>query len=108
VAPDFVLPDLNGTPVRLAEYRGKMEEFPDFQCSYCGKFARDTLLQLIKAYVDTGIVRLIYRHYAILGPDSEAAAAACAGTQGPARLSETGGREALDRGKPVRLYPLPS
>lgn len=61
-----------------------MEEFSDFQCSYCGKFSRETLPRLTKTYVDTGMVRLIYRHYAILGPYSEAAAeaAACAGAQG--------------------------
>jgi protein-disulfide isomerase len=61
-----------------------MEEFSDFQCTYCGKFTRDVLPRLTTAYVNTGKVRLIYRHYAILGPDSEAAAeaAACAGAQG--------------------------
>lgn len=61
-----------------------MEEFSDFQCAYCGKFTRETLPRLTKTYVDTGMVRLIYRHYAILGPDSEAAAeaSACAGAQG--------------------------
>jgi protein-disulfide isomerase len=61
-----------------------MEEFSDFQCAYCGKFARDTLPRLTAAYVDTGKVRLIYRHYAILGADSEGAAeaSACAGAQG--------------------------
>ena len=60
-----------------------MEEFSDFQCSYCGKFTRETLPRLTEAYIDTGKVRLIYRHYAILGPHSEAAAeaAACAGAQ---------------------------
>lgn len=61
-----------------------MEEFSDFQCTYCGTFARDTLPRLTAAYVDTGKVRLIYRHYAILGADSEGAAeaSACAGAQG--------------------------
>lgn len=61
-----------------------MEEFSDFQCTYCGTFARDMLPRLTAAYVDTGKVRLIYRHYAILGADSEGAAeaSACAGAQG--------------------------
>jgi protein-disulfide isomerase len=60
-----------------------IEEFSDFQCGYCGQFARDTLPRLIAVYVDTGKVRFIFRHFAILGPDSEAAAeaAACAGAQ---------------------------
>ncbi len=61
-----------------------IEEFSDFQCSYCGKFSRETLPRLIEAYVDTGKVRLVFRHFAILGPGSKAAAeaAACAGAQG--------------------------
>ena len=61
-----------------------IEEFSDFQCSYCGTFARETLPQLTETYIATGKVRLIYRHFAILGPQSTAAAeaAACAGAQG--------------------------
>lgn len=61
-----------------------IEEFSDFQCSYCGKFSRETLPRLIETYVDTGKVRFIFRHFAILGPGSKAAAeaASCAGAQG--------------------------
>ena len=61
-----------------------IEEFSDFQCAYCGKFSRETLPRLIDAYVDTGKVRWVFRHYAILGPGSKAAAeaSACAGAQG--------------------------
>ena len=87
-----------------------MEEFSDFQCSYCGKFSRETLPRLTKAYVDTGMVRLIYRHYAILGPDSEAAAeaSACAGAQGQFwpyhdRLFAAQGRSAFTEKNLLRL-----
>lgn len=61
-----------------------IEEFSDFQCSYCGKFARETLPRLSETYIATGQVRFVYRHFAILGPQSTAAAAAaaCAGAQG--------------------------
>lgn len=61
-----------------------IEEFSDFQCGYCGKFSRETLPRLIETYVDTGKVRLVFRHFAILGPGSKAAAeaSACAGAQG--------------------------
>lgn len=61
-----------------------IEEFSDFQCAYCGKFARETLPRLTEAYVNTGKARIIFRHFAILGPDSGTAAeaAACAGAQG--------------------------
>jgi protein-disulfide isomerase len=60
-----------------------VEEFSDFQCAYCGKFSRETLPRLMETYVDTGKVRWVFRHFAILGPNSKAAAeaSACAGVQ---------------------------
>jgi protein-disulfide isomerase len=60
-----------------------VEEFSDFQCAYCGKFSRETLPRLMETYVDTGKVRWIFRHFAILGLNSQAAAeaSACAGAQ---------------------------
>lgn len=39
-----------------------MVEFSDFQCPYCGRFARDTLPSLEKRYVSTGQVRVVFRH----------------------------------------------
>ena len=87
-----------------------MEEFSDFQCSYCGTFTRETLARLIETYVDTGQVRLIFRHFAILGPDSERAAeaSACAGAQGQFwpyhdRLFAVQGRIAFTRRNLLRL-----
>lgn len=87
-----------------------MEEFSDFQCAYCGKFSRETLPRLTATYMDTGKVRLIYRHFAILGPASEAAAeaSACAGAQGQFwpyhdRLFAAQGRLAFNRKNLLRL-----
>ncbi len=59
-------------------------EFSDFQCSYCRKYWQTTLPQIDKRYIQTGKVRFIYRHFAILGKQSVAAAQAaeCAGDQG--------------------------
>jgi protein-disulfide isomerase len=59
-------------------------EFSDFQCSFCRKFWADTLPKLKESYVKQGRVRIIYRHFAILGKFSEQAgmAAECAGDQG--------------------------
>ena len=59
-------------------------EFADFQCSFCRKFWADTLPKLKESYVKQGRVRIIYRHFAILGKFSEQAAMAadCAGEQG--------------------------
>jgi protein-disulfide isomerase len=59
-------------------------EFSDFQCSFCWKFWKETLPRLDEEYIKTGKVRFVYRHLAILGPPSVAAAQAteCAGEQG--------------------------
>jgi len=59
-------------------------ELSDFQCIFCGKFWKETLPRLEAEYVRPGKVRLVYRHLAILGTQSVAAAQAadCAGEQG--------------------------
>lgn len=59
-------------------------EFSDFQCSFCRKFWQTTLPLIEKKYINTGKVKFVYRHFAILGKPSTAAAQAveCAGEQG--------------------------
>lgn len=59
-------------------------EFSDFQCSFCRKFWQQTLPSLEKKYIETGKVKFVYRHFAVLGRHSRAAAQAaeCAGEQG--------------------------
>lgn len=60
-------------------------EFSDFQCPYCGKFARETLPALKAQYIDTGHVQLAFRHLPLpMHPRAKAAAGAavCAGQQG--------------------------
>ena len=59
-------------------------EFSDFQCSFCKKFWADTLPKLKETYIEKGKVRLVYRHFAILGKHSEQAAKAaeCAAEAG--------------------------
>jgi protein-disulfide isomerase len=58
-------------------------EFSDFQCPYCGKFARETEPQIYDQYVKTGKVRLGYIHFTFLGDESQWAAEAseCANDQ---------------------------
>ncbi|RJQ71561.1 disulfide bond formation protein DsbA [Pseudonocardiaceae bacterium YIM PH 21723] len=51
-------------------------EWADFRCGYCGKFARDVKPQLMSKYVDTGKLRIEWRHYPILGEASVTAAKA--------------------------------
>ncbi|GIK37140.1 MAG: hypothetical protein BroJett011_09730 [Chloroflexota bacterium] len=61
-----------------------MIEFSDFKCPYCGRFAAETLPRIRAEYIKTGKVRFVYKHFAILGPESNRAAEAseCAAEQG--------------------------
>ena len=63
-------------PVTLVEYA-------DLQCPYCAQWARDAFPELVRDYVRTGRVRIVFRGLAFLGPDSDAAlrAALAAGQQ---------------------------
>ena len=75
--------------LRAANRRGRADapvtivEFADFQCPYCGQFAKQTLPALLKD-IDAGRVALVYQHAAILGDESTwaAEAAECAADQG--------------------------
>lgn len=49
-------------------------EFGDFNCGYCGHWAKDTLPLIDQKYIQTGKVRMAYIHYPILGEDSMTAA----------------------------------
>ncbi|MFG2196645.1 DsbA family protein [Streptomyces sp. NPDC048639] len=51
-------------------------EYADFDCSFCGKFARDTEPGLVRKYVDRGTLRIEWRNLPIFGEDSERAARA--------------------------------
>lgn len=59
-------------------------EYADFQCPFCGQFARQTQPRLVSDYVEKGLVRLEWRDLPYLGPESQAAARAAraAGDQG--------------------------
>jgi protein-disulfide isomerase len=55
VDDDAVLGDANA-PVTIVE-------FSDFQCPYCEHFYTDSFSQLKEEYIDTGIVKLVYRDF---------------------------------------------
>lgn len=61
-----------------------MIEYSDFQCPFCGKFARDTKPELVEKYVEEGVLRIEWRQFPIFGNESENAARAsyAAGQQG--------------------------
>lgn len=62
-----------------------MIEFSDFECPFCKRYFDETLSQIIKAYVDTGKVKMYYRHFPLdFHPAALPAALAseCANEQG--------------------------
>ena len=77
IAEDEVILGDPKAPVTLIEYA-------DFQCPFCAKLHSETIPLLVKEYVNTSKVKMIYRHFPFLGPESPAAAEAveCAKDQG--------------------------
>ena len=59
-------------------------EFGDYQCHYCNVFFESIEEDIIKNYVETGKVKIIFKDYNIIGPDSVKASlgAHCAKEQG--------------------------
>jgi protein-disulfide isomerase len=60
-----------------------MIEFSDFRCPFCARYATETEPRILSTYVDTGLVRLGYKHAAYQGEQSMWAAEAseCAAEQ---------------------------
>jgi protein-disulfide isomerase len=54
-------------------------EFSDFECPFCGRYARETYAQIQKEYVDTGKVRYVFRNAPIEDLHPRAFGAAVAG-----------------------------
>ncbi|WP_019544394.1 DsbA family protein [Streptomyces sulphureus] len=61
-----------------------MVEYSDFQCPFCGRFARETKQELLSTYVEKGSLRIEWRNFPLFGEESEKAAHAAwaAGRQG--------------------------
>jgi len=59
-------------------------EFGDYQCFFCNKFFHTTEPDILSNYVETGKVKIIFKDFIIIGPDSATAAHAahCADDQG--------------------------
>lgn len=53
-----------------------MINYSEFQCPFCGKFARDTEPTLVEEYVEDGTLRIEWRDFPYLGPESTTAAKA--------------------------------
>lgn len=63
-----------------------MIEFSDFECPFCGKYARETLPSVRKDFVDAGLLRYVFRDFPLehLHPNAlrAAVAADCAARSG--------------------------
>lgn len=59
-------------------------EFGDYQCFFCNKYFHETEHNILLNYVETGKVKIIFKDFTIIGPDSitSANAAHCADEQG--------------------------
>ncbi len=60
-------------------------EFTDFQCPFCQRFFTETYSQIKTKYVDTGKVKIIFRHYPLsfhVNAEIAGVAAECANRQG--------------------------
>lgn len=74
---------VEGNPFRgAADAQVVMVEFSDFNCGFCGRYARETLNPLVDAFGDR--VKFVYRDFPILAQSSydAALAAQCAFEQG--------------------------
>ena len=62
---------LNGSPI-LGDPDAPITlvEFGDYQCHYCNVFFQSIEEDIIKNYVETGKVKIIFKDYNIIGPDS--------------------------------------
>jgi len=65
-----------GDPMALGEVDAPvvMLAYSEFQCPFCGKFARDTEPTLVEKYVEEGLLRIEWRDFPYLGPESTTAA----------------------------------
>ena len=59
-------------------------EFGDYQCFYCNRFFHTTEPDIMKNYIETSKVKMIFKDFTIIGQDSinAAHAAHCAGEEG--------------------------
>lgn len=75
----------NGSPI-LGDPNAPITliEFGDYQCHFCNVFFHSTEASILKNFVETGKVKMIFKDYNIIGPDSINAShgAHCAKDQG--------------------------
>jgi protein-disulfide isomerase len=84
--PEVITLNVTGEPFR-GESKAKVVilEYSDFECSYCGKYVRDTFPRIDAEYIKTGRIKYLFRD--LPAPEHKnalaaAQAARCAGEQG--------------------------
>jgi len=67
-----------GDPLALGSVNAPvvLVEYSEFQCPFCGMFTRNTQPILVKKYVANGTLRIEWRDFPYLGPESTTAALA--------------------------------
>jgi protein-disulfide isomerase len=77
---------LSGAPVKgNGQATVAVIEYSDFQCPYCSRFTLETLPEIDRTYVQTGRVKLAFKHLPLpihAQAQKAAEAAECAGVQG--------------------------
>lgn len=85
-AVDVKIADRDNEPIEGASNaKVTIVEFADFQCPFCKSFWTDSYAKIKANYIDTGKVRLIYRHFPLpfhVNAEISAEAAECANQQG--------------------------
>jgi protein-disulfide isomerase len=76
-----------------------LTEFADLQCPVCKAYTLDVLPTLVKRYVRTGKVRMVFRNISILGPDSHTAAQAAGAAALQGKLWQFADRFYHDQGQ---------
>ena len=76
-------PNANGMQLGDPNAPVKVEDFSDFQCPFCGDYARNQQPEIIDKYIATGKVHYTFTPFSFLGPESVRAAEAayCASAQ---------------------------
>ena len=59
-----------GTPFIGKADAPAMAYWSDYQCPFCKQFELNTMPSLIKTYVDTGKLKIVFKDFAFLGKDS--------------------------------------
>ncbi len=79
-APKAAVVDIKDVTVEGEPFIGNpaapavMAYWSDFQCPYCKKFETDPFQSVIKEYVATGKLAVVFKDFSFLGPDSDTAA----------------------------------